>query len=412
MEHATSASAICTSTRPSRPTAGTTRSAGRGSASRTPRRSVLLRDVRPPRDDVRHDHRPQHASRARCGSRDRPRHVPLGRGDDAVPRGRRPAARPRLEPDRGRTTATCSPTARRSTSSSTSCANGASCTRSRTRCTGWARRSPSSHVERMMLLFSVWEGRNGARPESSNTRRRRARRVGHAGAARAARRPARDRAAPRRAASRSPPARTITARWTSRRRSPRRTRRPSRSSSRRSPRGGGTIAGEHGSSVKLAHAVGALALNAYRASGRSLPPLLDAQVASLFDGRDDGPERHDRIVAATSLVARGLSDGARARRARPRRARRLSASASARCCSPARSRRRSSAPCATTPRRAIGVRELQRELQRELLGGARARTRAARARLHRHVRRDERRRRDDAPARVGRRAAASCRCRS
>ena len=63
--------------------------------------------------------------------------------------------------------------------------------------------------------------------------------------------------------------------------------------------------------MKLAHAVGALALNAYRASGRSLPALVSLQVASLFDGRDDGPERHDRIVAATSLVARSLSDGAR-----------------------------------------------------------------------------------------------------
>src|SRR5215467_6914370 len=26
----------------------------------------------------------------------------------------------------------------------------------------------ASHVERMMLLFSIWEGRNGARPEESN----------------------------------------------------------------------------------------------------------------------------------------------------------------------------------------------------------------------------------------------------
>src|SRR6201999_4383776 len=26
----------------------------------------------------------------------------------------------------------------------------------------------ASHVERMMLLFELWEGRNGARPESSN----------------------------------------------------------------------------------------------------------------------------------------------------------------------------------------------------------------------------------------------------
>ena len=51
---------------------------------------------------------------------------------------------------------------------------------------------------------------------------------------------------------------------TSRRRAPRRRARRSTSSSRRSPPAPGRPHGEHGSSVKLAHAVGALALNAYR----------------------------------------------------------------------------------------------------------------------------------------------------
>ena len=120
--------------------------------------------------------------------------------------------------------------------------------------------------------------------------------------------------------------------------------------------------------MKLAHAVGALALNAYRSSGRSLPSLLDAQVASLFDGRDDGPERHDRIVAATSLVARGLSDGARRGAfeldALPTLGHRLGTLLLAGAIE---------APFVGAVRHhaetRIGVRELQGELRRELLGG-------------------------------------------
>ena len=167
-----------------------------------------------------------------------------------------------------------------------------------------------SHVERMMLLFSVWEGRNGARPESSNTvaaalaesvtpalLERLAEQHGlaprHAGrialTAGSDVHGALDIATTYTEAAGSTVEEFLAA----------------------VAAGGGAMAGEHGSSVKLAHAVGALALNAYRESGRSLPALIDMQVASLFDGRDDGPERHDRIVAATSLVARSLSDGAR-----------------------------------------------------------------------------------------------------
>ena len=126
--------------------------------------------------------------------------------------------------------------------------------------------------------------------------------------------------------------------------------------------------GEHGSSVKLAHAVGALALNAYRESGRSLPSLIDMQVASLFDGRDDGPERHDRIVAATSFVARGLSEGARRGAldldALPTLGTRLGTLLLAAAIE---------APFVGAVRHhaetRIGVRELQHELRRELLGG-------------------------------------------
>jgi len=97
----------------------------------------------------------------------RPPSGPLGRGDDPVPRGRRAAARPRLEPGRGGSPrpAALLPVGLR------------------------ARRLPArpraahalahplyrmgppltrSHIERMMLLFSVWEGRNGARPQQAN----------------------------------------------------------------------------------------------------------------------------------------------------------------------------------------------------------------------------------------------------
>jgi glycosyltransferase involved in cell wall biosynthesis len=167
-----------------------------------------------------------------------------------------------------------------------------------------------SHVERMMLLFSVWEGRNGARPESSNT------------------------LAVALAESVTP---ALVERFAGVHGiEPRHTGRIALSAGSDDHgaldiattftqveaatvegfldgvvSGRGTIVGEHGSSVKLAHAVGALVLNAYRSSGRALSPPVEMHVASLFDGRDDGPERHDRIVAATSLVARALSDGAR-----------------------------------------------------------------------------------------------------
>lgn len=224
-----------------------------------------------------------------------------------------------------------------------------------------------SHVERMMLLFSVWEGRNGARPQSSNTVaaalaesvtpaliERLAERHGieprHAGRI-ALSAGSDDHGALDIATTCTEAAGATVEEYLD-----------------EVAAGRGTMRGEHGSSVKLAHAVGALALNAYRASGRTLPSLLDAQVASLFDGRDDGPERHDRIVAATSLVARGLSDGARRGAleldALPTLGHRLGTLLLAGAIE---------APFVGAVRHhaetRIGVRELQRELRRELLGG-------------------------------------------
>ena len=209
--------------------------------------------------------------------------------------------------------------------------SGASCTRSRTRCTGWARRSRSSHIERMMLLFSVWEGRNGARPESSNT-------------------------SPRRLAESVTPAlldrlaerHGIEPRARGRMRSQRRLGRPRRARHRDDlDRGAqattveefleavmpaaGTIAGGHGSSVKLAHAVGALALNAYRGVGphAAVARSMRRSRRCSTDG-DDGPERHDRIVGRHLARRARLSDGAR-RGALDLDALRRSATASARC---------------------------------------------------------------------------------
>ena len=224
-----------------------------------------------------------------------------------------------------------------------------------------------SHVERMMLLFSVWEGRNGARPESSNTvAAALAESVTPALIERLAERhgivPRHGGRVALSAGSDDHGALDIATTFT-------RAEGPTVERFLEAVAdGAGTIVGEHGSSVKLAHAVGALALNAYRSSGRSLPTLLDAQVASLFDGRDDGPERHDRIVAATSLVARGLSD--RARRgaldldALPTLGHRLGTLLLAGAIE---------APFIGAVRHhaetRVGVRELQRELQRELLGG-------------------------------------------
>jgi glycosyltransferase involved in cell wall biosynthesis len=65
--------------------------------------------------------------------------------------------------------------------------------------------------------------------------------------------------------------------------------------------------GEHGSTVKLAHAVAGLFLNAYRAGGRSLPEPVAEGLAGLLDADvDDSRERHAAIGEAASALARGL----------------------------------------------------------------------------------------------------------
>jgi len=168
----------------------------------------------------------------------------------------------------------------------------------------------TAHIERLMLLFKVWEVRNGARPASSNIL---------AESLRAACTPAslaaladRHGLEPRHAGSIAPCAGSddhgaldIATTWTVA---------PGNSPAAFLANvvgGSGVVCGEHGSSLKLAHAVGALLLNAYRSSGRTIPGPLGRALAPHFDDPPDGADRHDRLIAASSELARDLAAGAR-----------------------------------------------------------------------------------------------------
>lgn len=166
-----------------------------------------------------------------------------------------------------------------------------------------------AHVERMILLFGVWEGRNGARPADSN---RLACRIAEAVTpAYVDRLAARHGLSPRHQGTISLTGGSddhggldIATTWTEAE--------------------GGTVeellgsirvgrcapAGDHGSALKLAHAVGALLLNAYR-EREQLPPLAD-ELARLFD--EDGSDvaaRHREIDATVGRISRLLSARAR-----------------------------------------------------------------------------------------------------
>jgi len=166
------------------------------------------------------------------------------------------------------------------------------------------------HIERMMLLFKVWEVRNGARPASSNVL---------AEAFRVACTPAylatladRHDVEPRHAGviaacagSDDHGALDIATTWTEA---------PGEAPAAflaNVADGSAQVEGEHGSSLKLAHAVGALLLNAYRSEGRSVPALLEETIRPYFDEPLDGPDRHQRLIEATSALARGLAASAR-----------------------------------------------------------------------------------------------------
>jgi len=169
----------------------------------------------------------------------------------------------------------------------------------------------ASHVERMMLLFGTWEGRNGARPQSANELAcRLARAVSPAYLARLADEhglaPTHTGPIALCAGSDDHGALDIATTWTE---APG----PELGSFLAAVIAGqGTPRGEHGSTVKLAHAVGALALNAYRAGGRTLPPFLEETVVPLFEGGGEVAARHEEITRATATVARLLGERTRA----------------------------------------------------------------------------------------------------
>ncbi len=166
-----------------------------------------------------------------------------------------------------------------------------------------------AHVERMMLLFGIWEGRNGARPESSNdlaVRLARAATPAYVGKL-AERHGLEPRHAGRVAltgGSDDHGGLDIATTWTA------------ADAVDVSGFLGAVAAGRcelggaHGSAVKLAHAIGALGLNAFRAGGGSLPDPIATHVASLID-RDDEVPHHDQVSAASGSVARALAERAR-----------------------------------------------------------------------------------------------------
>jgi glycosyltransferase involved in cell wall biosynthesis/predicted metal-dependent phosphoesterase TrpH len=166
------------------------------------------------------------------------------------------------------------------------------------------------HVERMMLLFAVWEGQNGARPRSSNDLASRlAAAVGPEYLIKLADRhglePVHDGRIRLSGGSDDHGGLDIATTWTE--------------APGSDPvafldavaSGAGAPGGEHGSTVKLAHAVGSLALNAYRSDGRELPGFLAQTIAPLFDGGGEVAGRHEEITRAASAIARLLGERAR-----------------------------------------------------------------------------------------------------
>jgi glycosyltransferase involved in cell wall biosynthesis/predicted metal-dependent phosphoesterase TrpH len=170
----------------------------------------------------------------------------------------------------------------------------------------------ASHVERMMLLFGVWEGRNGARSRESNElacRLAAAVRPGFLAslADRHGIDPEHDGRIALTGGSDDHGALDIATTWTE-------------AAGATAPellasvaRGEGSVAGAHGSTAKLAHAVAALFVNAYRNSGAELPDTIAAQVEQLFDDdAADADERHREIADQSSRFVRLLGERARA----------------------------------------------------------------------------------------------------
>jgi len=170
----------------------------------------------------------------------------------------------------------------------------------------------ASHVERMMLLFAVWEGRNGARSRESNELAcRLAAAVTPAFLAALADKhglePSHGGCIALTGGSDDHGALDIATTWTA-----------CRAGTVDEflagiARGEGSVGGAHGSTAKLAHAVAALFANAYRIAGAELPDTIGAQVEQLFDrDADDAAERHREIADQSARFVRLLGERARA----------------------------------------------------------------------------------------------------
>jgi glycosyltransferase involved in cell wall biosynthesis/predicted metal-dependent phosphoesterase TrpH len=168
-----------------------------------------------------------------------------------------------------------------------------------------------SHVERLMLLFPVWEGRNGARPQAANELAcRLAAAATPAYVRKLAERhgiePPYDGSIGLTGGSDDHGALDIATTWTE-----------APGSDVASFLGAvmsglGSAHGAHGSTVKLAHAVAALAANAYRAGGGALSPHVGEQLEALFDEDCvDAGERHTEITDAATRLVRALGTRAR-----------------------------------------------------------------------------------------------------
>jgi glycosyltransferase involved in cell wall biosynthesis len=168
-----------------------------------------------------------------------------------------------------------------------------------------------AHVEQLLLLFGVWEGRNGARSRESNELACRiAASVTPQLLARLAERhgcePVHEGRIALTGGSDDHGALDIATTWTE--------------ASAPGVReflfevGAGLCGpqGDHGSTTKLAHALTALLAGAYRSGGGQLPELLAARVERLLDAdAEDAAARHAELSAAMSQLARLLGERAR-----------------------------------------------------------------------------------------------------
>ena len=167
-----------------------------------------------------------------------------------------------------------------------------------------------SHVERLMLLFGVWEGRNGSRPEAHNLAACRLAQL--ASSAYLQRLAERHGIEPRHqrialaGGSDDHGALDIAATWTEA------AGETVEEFLAEVVAGRGQPAGEHGTSEKLAHAMLALFVNAYRESGGLLPEPCGSLIADELDHDGQDPrERHRRLTVAVGGSARWLSAQAR-----------------------------------------------------------------------------------------------------